>query len=94
MKSLIIQKDAEKINKRSRTGAIAKVTSKRIKVVLKIGIFISMIIAINVISNKLTNLAVQLTYTQIKIMIFTSIVTFILYIYLKSCEEVKQILEN
>lgn len=95
MSMRLIKKEAEKeekIVKTSRTGARIKVSFRRIKEILKIALFISMVIIINLISNKATNFIQQMTFEQMKIIVFTFITTFVLYVYLKSCEEVKQII--
>lgn len=81
----------KKQEKTSRAGARIKVGFRRIKEILKIALFIAMSVLINQISNKATNFIQQMTFEQMKIIIFTFITTFVLYVYLKSCEEVKQI---
>lgn len=81
----------EKIVKTSRTGARIKVSFRRIKEILKIVLFIMMIVIINLISNRATNFIQQMTFEQMKIVVFTFITTTVLYVYLKSCEEVKEL---
>lgn len=94
MSMRLIKKEVEneeKTVKTSRTGARIKVSFRRIKEILKIALFISMVIIINLISNKATNFIQQMTFEQMKIVVFTFITTAVLYIYLKSCEEVKDL---
>ena len=83
---------AEEVKLKSRAGARVKVGFKRIKEILKIALFILMIVLINQISNRATNIIQQMSFDQIKIVVFTFLTTFVLYVYLKSCEEVKQII--
>lgn len=82
----------EEVKLKSRAGARIKVSFRRIKEILKIALFIMMIVIINLISNRATNIIQQMSFDQMKIVVFTFMTTFVLYVYLKSCEEVKQII--
>lgn len=90
MEMKLIKKEEQKA--KSRAGARVKVGFRRIKEILKIALFITMIVIINVISNRATNIIQQMSFDQMKIVVFTFMTTFVLYVYLKSCEEVKQII--
>lgn len=90
MSKRLIEKEEVKL--KSRAGARVKVGFKRVKEILKIALFIVMIVLINQISNRATNIIQQMSFDEMKIVVFTFITTFVLYIYLKSCEEIKQTL--
>lgn len=89
MRGLINEKEANKVRKIDKTLKIAKVIFKRLVDLMKIVLIVGIIVAINVVSTKITNILRELTFQEMKIGIFSIISFFILFQYLRSCEEVK-----
>lgn len=81
--------------KKSRTGAKGIVIFRRIEEILKVVLIVAIIIAINEISNRVTNFVVNnMTFSQIKLCFFVAILIFVMYFYLKSCAEIKKIVNE
>lgn len=78
--------------KKSRAGAKGIVIFRRIEEILKVVLIVAIIIAINELSNRITKFVLDsMSFSQLKLCFFVSILVFVMYMYIKSCAEIKQI---
>lgn len=89
-RGLVNEKKAKEFRKIDKFIAVSKVVIHRITDILKVVLIVAIIVAINTISIKLTNILQSLDFTQMRVGIFTIISFFILFEYLKSSEEIKK----
>lgn len=88
-RGLISETKAKKIRKIDKAVKVAKVVVKKVVSILKIALIIALVYFLNVIAGKVARFVMELDFQTMKLTIFSIITIYILFNYLKVCEEVK-----
>lgn len=88
-RGLINEKKAKQVRRIDKTLKVAKVVVKRVLKFTKIALIIALLYFLNQVSIKITKFIMELDFQTMRTCVFSVITIFILFNYLKTCEEIK-----